>query len=55
MLFIFSEIGDIKASIAALSFILTSAAKYNVDPETLSNELQQLGLPKGLFSRAMEQ
>ncbi|KAK0067812.1 COMM domain-containing protein 4 [Biomphalaria pfeifferi] len=40
------EIGDIKASIAALSFILTSAAKYNVDPETLSNELQQLGLPK---------
>ncbi|KAH9496772.1 COMM domain-containing protein 4 [Bulinus truncatus] len=40
------ETGDIKASIAALSFILTSAAKYSVDPETLSNELQQLGLPK---------
>ncbi|ESP02680.1 hypothetical protein LOTGIDRAFT_138080, partial [Lottia gigantea] len=40
------ETGDVKASIAVLSFILTSAAKYNVDGETLSNELQQLGLPK---------
>ncbi|XP_050398696.1 COMM domain-containing protein 4 [Patella vulgata] len=40
------ESGDVKASIAVLSFILTSAAKYNVDGETLSNELQQLGLPK---------
>ncbi|XP_059168423.1 COMM domain-containing protein 4-like [Physella acuta] len=40
------ETGDIKASIAALSFILSSAAKYDVDGETLSNELQQLGLPK---------
>ncbi|XP_072173475.1 COMM domain-containing protein 4-like [Diadema setosum] len=40
------EPGDVKASIAALTFILTSAAKYNVDGESLSNELQQLGLPK---------
>uniref|UniRef100_A0A0B6ZLN1 COMM domain-containing protein n=1 Tax=Arion vulgaris TaxID=1028688 RepID=A0A0B6ZLN1_9EUPU len=40
------ETGDIKASIAALSFILSSAAKYDVDAETLSNELQQLGLPR---------
>ncbi|GFN98011.1 comm domain-containing protein 4 [Plakobranchus ocellatus] len=40
------ETGDIKASIAALSFILSSAAKYDVDADTLSNELQQLGLPK---------
>ncbi|RUS69899.1 hypothetical protein EGW08_022340 [Elysia chlorotica] len=40
------ETGDIKASIAALTFILSSAAKYDVDQETLSNELQQLGLPK---------
>lgn len=40
------EIGDIKASIAVLSFILTSAAKHDVDSESLSSELQQLGLPK---------
>ncbi|CAG5114892.1 unnamed protein product [Candidula unifasciata] len=40
------ETGDIKASIAALTFILSSAAKYDVDAETLSNELQQLGLPR---------
>ena len=39
--------GDIKASIAALAFILSSAARYNVDGETLSSEMQQLGLPKG--------
>ena len=42
-----TETGDIKASIAALTFILSCAAKYDVDAETLSNELQQLGLPKG--------
>lgn len=41
------ESGDIKASVAALSFILSSAAKHNVDSESLSSELQQLGLPKG--------
>ncbi|XP_043933115.1 COMM domain-containing protein 4 [Protopterus annectens] len=40
------EIGDVKASIAVLSFILSSAAKHNVDGESLSSELQQLGLPK---------
>jgi len=40
------ESGDIKASIAALTFILSSGAKYDVDSETLANELQQLGLPK---------
>eukprot|EP01137_Pigoraptor_chileana_P034229 Opistho-2@26465 len=40
------EASDIKASLAALLFILTSAAKYSVDSESLSNELQQLGLPK---------
>uniref|UniRef100_A0A672RDQ7 COMM domain-containing protein 4-like n=1 Tax=Sinocyclocheilus grahami TaxID=75366 RepID=A0A672RDQ7_SINGR len=38
--------GDIKASIAVLSFILSSAAKHDVDSESLSSELQQLGLPK---------
>ena len=40
------ELSDVKASIAALSFILSSAAKYNVDGDSLSNELQQLGLPR---------
>lgn len=42
-----SESGDIKASVAVLSFILSSAAKHDVDSESLSSELQQLGLPKG--------
>ena len=36
-----------KGSIAALNFILSSAAKYSVGGDTLANELQQLGLPKG--------
>lgn len=40
------ELSDVKASVAALSFILSSAAKYRVDGDSLSNELQQLGLPK---------
>lgn len=40
------ELGDVKATIAALSFILSSAARYTVDGESLLNELQQLGLPK---------
>ncbi|XP_028679250.1 COMM domain-containing protein 4 [Erpetoichthys calabaricus] len=40
------ESGDIKASIAVLSFIFSSAAKHNVDSESLASELQQLGLPK---------
>ncbi|XP_061772659.1 COMM domain-containing protein 4-like [Nerophis ophidion] len=40
------ESGDIKASVAVLSFIYSSAAKHDVDSESLSSELQQLGLPK---------
>ncbi|XP_015279872.1 PREDICTED: COMM domain-containing protein 4 [Gekko japonicus] len=40
------ESGDVKATIAVLNFILSSAAKHNVDSESLSSELQQLGLPK---------
>uniref|UniRef100_A0A3Q2D2V7 COMM domain containing 4 n=1 Tax=Cyprinodon variegatus TaxID=28743 RepID=A0A3Q2D2V7_CYPVA len=43
------ESGDIKASIAVLNFILSSASKHDVDSESLSSELQQLGLPKGLY------
>jgi hypothetical protein len=40
------ELGDIKAMIAALHLILSSAAKYDVEEKVLSLELQQLGLPK---------
>ncbi|XP_059496080.1 COMM domain-containing protein 4 [Stegostoma tigrinum] len=40
------ETSDIKATIAVLNFVLSSAAKYSVDGESLSSELQQLGLPK---------
>ncbi|XP_054858714.1 COMM domain-containing protein 4 [Eublepharis macularius] len=40
------ESGDVKATIAVLNFILSNAAKHNVDSESLSSELQQLGLPK---------
>ncbi|XP_062512119.1 COMM domain-containing protein 4-like [Corticium candelabrum] len=40
------EMSDVKAAVAALMFIVSSAAKYNVDSESLSSELQQLGLPK---------
>lgn len=42
------EVGDLKGSIAAFDFIFSNAAKYFVESETLSNELQQLGLPKEL-------
>lgn len=35
---------DCKGILAALTFILKSAAKYACDHEVLSNELQQLGL-----------
>jgi len=37
---------DVKACIAALEYIIEHGAKYEVDDATLSNELQQLGLPK---------
>uniref|UniRef100_A0A5F8HFH5 COMM domain containing 4 n=1 Tax=Monodelphis domestica TaxID=13616 RepID=A0A5F8HFH5_MONDO len=40
------ESGDVKATVAVLSFIISSAAKHSVDSESLSSELQQLGLPK---------
>ncbi len=43
------EINDIKACLALVEFILKSAVKYNVNSETLSSELQQLGLPKGVY------
>jgi hypothetical protein len=37
---------DTQAAIAALRFVYTSAAKHSVQVEELSNETQQLGLPK---------
>jgi len=40
------SVADIQATIAALNFILTSAAKYDCDVESVISELLQLGLPK---------
>ncbi|KFM71678.1 COMM domain-containing protein 4, partial [Stegodyphus mimosarum] len=40
------EKGDVKATIAALTFIFTSSSKHAIDEDSLLNELQQLGLPK---------
>ena len=42
-----ADVKDIKATVAALEFILSNSAKYDFAGEALSNELQQLGLPKG--------
>ena len=47
------EASDIKASVAAIAFILSSAAKHSVDGSSLDNELQQLGLPKGKHSLSL--
>ena len=44
------EVSDIKASVAAIAFILSSAAKHSVDGKSLDNEMQQLGLPKGVHT-----
>eukprot|EP00301_Raphidiophrys_heterophryoidea_P001862 c10880_g2_i1.p1 GENE.c10880_g2_i1~~c10880_g2_i1.p1 ORF type:complete len:208 (-),score=47.83 c10880_g2_i1:36-659(-) len=38
--------GEVKASVAALRFIIVSASRFDVSPSTLAKELQQLGLPK---------
>eukprot|EP01097_Dermamoeba_algensis_P001604 TRINITY_DN1600_c0_g1_i2.p1 TRINITY_DN1600_c0_g1~~TRINITY_DN1600_c0_g1_i2.p1 ORF type:complete len:208 (+),score=49.79 TRINITY_DN1600_c0_g1_i2:71-694(+) len=40
------EVSDVKAVISAVHFIVSNAAKYDLDDLTLSNELTQLGLPK---------
>ncbi|KAJ5077989.1 comm domain-containing protein [Anaeramoeba ignava] len=37
---------DVKGAVAALHFILSSSAKFDVEPNIVSTELQQLGLPK---------
>ena len=40
------DASEFKAGVAAISFILKNAARYTVESDTLSNELQQLGLQK---------
>ena len=37
---------DVKAILSALNFVLSNAVRNDVEPNTLSNEIQQLGLPK---------
>lgn len=39
-------VADIKGAIAAIHFIITSAAKYDISDAVLIQEIQQLGLPK---------
>jgi hypothetical protein len=39
---------DVHALIAALNFILTNSAKHAVEPATLKQELEQLGLPSDI-------
>lgn len=36
----------VKATLSALTIILTQAAKYGVTEATLDNELQQIGFPR---------
>uniref|UniRef100_A0A7S4HP09 COMM domain-containing protein n=1 Tax=Vannella robusta TaxID=1487602 RepID=A0A7S4HP09_9EUKA len=40
------ETSEVKALIAALTFIVSNSAKYNVEDDIIRNELQQFGLPK---------
>lgn len=40
------DVSSLKAIVAAVTFMLRNAAKYNVKPDIVSLELQQLGLPK---------
>eukprot|EP01125_Pyxidicula_operculata_P021461 TRINITY_DN8275_c0_g1_i1.p1 TRINITY_DN8275_c0_g1~~TRINITY_DN8275_c0_g1_i1.p1 ORF type:complete len:198 (+),score=50.67 TRINITY_DN8275_c0_g1_i1:57-650(+) len=42
-----SDVSDIKAIVAAVTYMIKNSAKYNVKPEVVSQELQQLGLPSG--------
>uniref|UniRef100_A0A1B6KQB3 COMM domain-containing protein n=1 Tax=Graphocephala atropunctata TaxID=36148 RepID=A0A1B6KQB3_9HEMI len=37
---------EVKAAVSALTYILTSTAKYGVSEAILSNELQQIGFPR---------
>lgn len=52
----FQGLSDVKAAVAAIHFIFVNAVKHDVDESTLSQELQQLGLPKEnceAFSRTL--
>merc|ERR1712072_362262 len=40
------SVSDVKASMAAIRFIVSNAVKYDVEEGVLKHELQQLGLPK---------
>lgn len=40
--------GDVKSLIAALHFILSSSAKFEVEGDVLPQELEQLGLPRDI-------
>jgi hypothetical protein len=44
------DVSALKAIVAAVTFMLRNAAKYNVKPDIVSLELQQLGLPKSISS-----
>ena len=54
--FFYPDSSEVKALIAALSFIVSNVAKYNVEDDIVRNELQQFGLPKGLlfFNRQLQ-
>jgi len=39
-------LNDIKGAVAAVHFIVTNAAKYDINDDALHLEIQQLGLPK---------
>jgi hypothetical protein len=40
----FDNMSDVKAAIAGLDFIISNAAKYDIDDNTLGLEIQQLGV-----------
>ena len=40
------DMSDVKACVALVEFVMKSAARHGCNGETLSSELQQLGLPK---------
>ena len=40
---------ETKAVVAALNFIIVNSTKYDTESEVVSNELQQLGLPRGIL------
>ena len=49
----FTALEDTKIAVAAAEFFLSNAVRYEVNPEVFSNELQQLGFPKGTAHLAL--